>query len=151
SCADAGQLYAALAPAFDVEYVGLVTVGAADPSYTAPCLELIGNGADNINLGVTSATGLSILEECELPGYEGTFSGATTTISAKDFEGVDGLHLVGMVNGFPWWSDDAPVQQFRDVVEEYGDGDDVRSPAGTSTWATLELFRKAMGERGPAA
>ena len=44
-----------------------------------------------------------------------------------------------------------PAQQFRDVNEQYGDGDDVRNSSATTTWSALELFRKAMGANGPAA
>lgn len=151
ACAEAGGLYDAIAPAFGIEYVGLVTVGAADPSYTAPCLELIGNGAQVINLGLAPQTALAVIDECSLQGYEGAFSAANNSITAPDFEAIEGLRLVGSLNGFPWWADAEPAQLYRDVQEEYGDGDDVRNSSATTTWATLELFRKAMGENGPAA
>src|SRR5699024_9566123 len=118
SCADAGQLFDSLSPDFGLEYVGLVTVGASDPSYTAPCLELVNSGTEVINLGVEGATALSVIEECQLQGYEGMYSGATTTVSAADFEGVEGLRLIGSLNGFPWWADAPPAQQFRDAVDE---------------------------------
>jgi branched-chain amino acid transport system substrate-binding protein len=151
ACAEAGGLYDAIAPAFGIEYVGLVTVGAADPSYTAPCLELIGNGAAVINLGLAPQTALAVIDECSLQGYEGAFSAANNSITAPDFENIEGLRLIGSLNGFPWWADAEPAQLYRDVQEQYGDGDDVRNSSATTTWAALELFRKAMGESGPAA
>lgn len=151
ACAEAGKLYEPVAPTLGLEYVGLVTVGAADPSYTAPCLELVGKGADVINLGLAPQTALAVIEECNLQGYEGAFASANNSITAPDFEAVEGLRLVGALNGFPWWADAEPVETFRTVNETYGDGDDVRNSSATTTWSALELFRKAMGANGPAA
>jgi branched-chain amino acid transport system substrate-binding protein len=151
ACAEAGGLYEVVAPAIGIEYVGLVTVGAADPSYTAPCLELVGNGADVINLGVAPQTGLAVVDECNLQGYTGAYAAANNSVTAAAFESLEGLRLIGGLNGFPWWADAPPAQQFRDAVEQYGDGVDARNPSATTTWSALELFRKAMGEYGPAA
>jgi branched-chain amino acid transport system substrate-binding protein len=150
ACADAGQLYGAIGPAIGVEYKGLVTVGAADPSYTAPCLELVNQDPDVINLGLAPQTAVSVIDECQLQGYEGAFASANNSITAPEFE-VLPIRLLGGLNGFPWWADAPPAQAFRDVNEEYGDGDDVRNSSATTTWSALELFRKAMGENGPAA
>src|SRR5690606_25228621 len=63
---------------------------------------------------------------------------------------VEGLVLGGGLNGFPWWADAPPVQQFRDVMAEFAPDADYRSPAPTSTWAALELFRKTITDYGPA-
>jgi branched-chain amino acid transport system substrate-binding protein len=151
ACAEAGRLYESVGPPLGLEYVGLVTVGAADPSYTAACLELISKGAEVINLGLAPQTGIAVIEECTLQGYEGVFSAGNNSITAPEFEVIDGLRLIGGINGFPWWADAEPAQTYRDVIEEYGDGDDVRNSSATSTWTALELFRKAMGESGPDA
>jgi len=150
ACAEAGGLYGAVGPALGVEYKGLVTVGAADPSYTAPCLELVSLGAEVINLGLAPQTALAVIAECELQGFTGAFSSANNSITAPDFEVLD-IRLIGGLNGFPWWADAEPVQTYRDVNEKYGDGDDVRNSSATSTWSALELFRKVMSENGPAA
>lgn len=151
ACAEAGKLYEAVGPGLGIEYVGLVTVGAADPSYTAPCLELVGKGAEVINLGLAPQTAIAVIEECQLQGYEGVFSAGMNSITAPEFEAIEGLRLIGGINGFPWWADDPLVQTYRDVNEQYGDGSDVRNSSATTTWAALELFRKAMGANGPAA
>jgi branched-chain amino acid transport system substrate-binding protein len=151
ACAEAGGLYGAVGPMIGVEFKGLVTVGAADPSYTAPCLELINQDPDVINLGLAPQTGIAVIDECKLQGYEGAWAIGNNSVTAPDFEVVEDLRLVGSLNGFPWWADAPPAQTFRDVNEEYGDGDDVRNSSATTTWAALELFRKAMGESGPAA
>ena len=150
ACAEAGQLYQPVADAVGIEYVGLVTVGAADPSYTAPCLEMIAKGADFINLGVAGETGLRVIEECTIQGYQGPFGAANNTVVASQFEPVEGLRLAGVINGFPWWADAPPVDAYNTALETYG-GVDGRNPSATSTWAALELFRKAMTEYGPAA
>ncbi|MDO8361519.1 MAG: ABC transporter substrate-binding protein [Actinomycetota bacterium] len=150
ACAEAGGLYTIVGPMVEVEYVGLATVGAADPSYTAPCLDLIGKGAEIINLGVASNTAVAVMEECLLQGYEGLFASASNSVVANLFETVEGLHMAGMINGFPWWADAPPAQAFRDALVNYGDDIDARNPSATTTWAALELFRKAVGENGPA-
>lgn len=151
ACAENGRLYEATAPAVGVEYLGLVTVGAADPSYTAPCLELISLGSDVIHLTIAPTTALAMVDECRAQGYEGTFSAAGPTVVAEDFEAIEDLNFIGVITAFPWWADAEPVQQFRSAMEEYGDGTDVRNPAATSTWAALELFRAGMTDYGPAA
>jgi branched-chain amino acid transport system substrate-binding protein len=151
ACAEAGGLYEAVGPGLGIEYVGLVTVGAADPSYTAPCLELVSKGSEVINLGLAPQTAIAVIEECQLQGYEGAFAAGNNSITAPDFEVIEGLRLVGGLNGFPWWADAPPAQLYRDINEQYGDGDDVRNSSATTTWSALELFRKAMGENGPAA
>ncbi len=151
ACAEAGKLYEPVAPSIGLEYVGLVTVGAADPSYTAACLELISKGTDVINLGLAPQTGLAVIAECTLQGYDGAYSIGNNSMTAPDFEVIEGLSMVGALNGFPWWADAAPAQAYRDANEKYGDGDDVRNSSATTTWSALELFRKAMGENGPAA
>jgi branched-chain amino acid transport system substrate-binding protein len=150
ACAEAGGLYEAVGPGLGVEFEGLVTVGAADPSYTAPCLELVNLGAEVINLALTSQTAQSVISECQLQGFEGAFAATNNSVTAPDYESLD-IRLIGAINGFPWWADAEPVQTFRDVNERYGDGDDVRNPSATNTWSALELFRKAMGDNGPAA
>ena len=107
ACAEAGKLYEPVAPTLGLEYVGLVTVGAADPSYTAPCLELVGKGADVINLGLAPQTGIAVIEECQLQGYEGAFAAGNNSITAPRLRGRRGLQLIGGLNGFPWWADAA--------------------------------------------
>src|SRR5690606_36054123 len=99
ACAEAGGLYGAVGPAIGVEYLGLVTVGAADPSYTAPCLELVNLGADVINLGLATPAALAVISECQLQGFAGSFSAANNSITAPDFETLD-IRLIGGINGF---------------------------------------------------
>jgi branched-chain amino acid transport system substrate-binding protein len=151
ACARAGQLYASVAASLDIDYAGLVVVGASDLSYTAPCLELIGRRADFVNLGVPRDTARHVIDECTVQGYGGSFGAAGNIVSAADLEGVDGLHLAGALNGFPWWADAPAVEVFRTALATYGEGIDARNPSATSTWAALELFRAAMDDSGPGA
>ena len=73
------------------------------------------------------------------------------TVIASQFETIEGLHLAGVIHGFPWWADAPPVETYNTVLESYGGGVDGRNPSATTAWAALELFRTAMGEFGPAA
>jgi branched-chain amino acid transport system substrate-binding protein len=147
ACAEAGRLYEIVGPAIGVEYNGLVTVGAADPSYTAACLELVSLGADVINLGLAPQTAVAVIEECQLQGFTGAYSSANNSVTAPDLEGL-GVRVIGGLNGFPWWADDPQVETYRTVNEDYGDGEDIRNSSATSTWSALELFRKTFNNSG---
>jgi branched-chain amino acid transport system substrate-binding protein len=150
TCAEAGGLYEQLAPELGLEYVGLVTVGAADPSYTAPCLQLIGDGADVINLTIASATVTSLVDECNAQGFEGLYSLPGQSFEYSQAIEIEDLRAAGNFPWFPWYADAEPVQQFRDAMDDAG-FDNYTGMDATSTWTALELFRKAMTDFGPAA
>lgn len=90
-CAEADGLFANLAPGFDVDHRGYVTVGAADPSYTAPCLQLVGDVLDVIDLGVTAPTIVAMIAECDLQGYDGVYSASYNSVVPGDLVDIDGL------------------------------------------------------------
>ena len=47
--------------------------------------------------------------------------------------------------GFPWWVNTPAVEQYRAVIHKYGGANiSYQEPEQSSTWASLELFRKAM-------
>lgn len=150
-CAEADALFSSLGPALGLNYVGLVTVGAADPSYQAPCLELIGKDTDALNLGLAPSTIHSVIDECSTQGYTGTYTSSYNSVLPSDVESIEGVRMIGGFNGFPWWADDPQVQQFRDAMEASGTTVDYNTPAATSTWSALELFRTTMNDSGPPA
>jgi branched-chain amino acid transport system substrate-binding protein len=150
ACSEAAKVYDAEAPTVGVEFVGLVTVGAADPSYQAPCLDLVGKGTDTVLLGLAPTTAQSMIEECTAQGFEGSYMATSNSVIVDQLEDIEGLKFAGALNGFPWWADAKPVQEFRDAMARYAPKADYRTTAATTTWAALELFRKTMAN-GPAA
>ena len=54
SSAQAEQLYQQLIPSIGISYAGLATASILEPSYTAQCLALIGEGAEYIQMNLTS-------------------------------------------------------------------------------------------------
>jgi branched-chain amino acid transport system substrate-binding protein len=150
-CAEADKLFGALAPKLNLQYVGLVTVGAADPSFTAPCINLVGKGADALDMGLAPSTIHSMIDECEAQGFTGTYVSAYNSVLIPDLKKIKDIRMIGGFNGFPWWASEAPAKQFRDVMAKYAPGVVYEDPASTSTWAALELFRKQMTAKGPAA
>ncbi|MEY3167458.1 MAG: hypothetical protein RLZZ343_1261, partial [Actinomycetota bacterium] len=53
-------------------------------------------------------------------------------------------NLVGTLNGFPWWVDDAPVVEYRSVMDGAGvDPEGYENPTATGIWAALQMFAKA--------
>lgn len=143
-------MYEASAGSFGLEYSGLVTVGAADPSFTAPCLALLNNGAEVINVAISPTVILPVVEECDSQGYTGAYMASGNSLVMKDLETLEGVTMMGLLTGFPWWADAEPAQQFRDVMADAGFAD-YETASATTAWAALELFRKAMTEFGPAA
>ena len=69
---------------------------------------------------------------------------SSSTTNALVFEAADLPKVAGYVNGFPWWSEAAPVKTFRAAMAKYAPNTDYREPTSTSTWSALELFRKTM-------
>lgn len=149
-CAEADGLFSGLAGPLGIEYTGFVTVGAADPSFAAPCLELIGKGTTALNMGIAPATIRSVVDECQTQGFDGTYTSSYNSVVVSDLREIEGIRMIGGFNGFPWWADDPQVQQFRDVMDAAG-FTGYETPAATSTWAALELFRKVMNDDGPPA
>ena len=88
-------------------------------------------------------------KECKLQGYDGAYATNNNAVIPADLEKIEGLRMVGTLNGFPWWADAPPVQQFRDVMGTYDKGFDYRSTSATVMWTSLELFRRAFINHGP--
>ncbi len=157
ACAAGSALAANKAKEFGLAYAGNIPVLGSSPNYTAECLEV------QSRLAATSRTGgyVSIalaptamarfIKDCVRQGYQGYFGASANTAAAPILETIDGVRVGGFVNGFPWWSDAAPVKNFRDVIKKYDAKQEYRDPTSTSTWSALELFRKTMNKAGAPA
>ncbi|WP_157910456.1 ABC transporter substrate-binding protein [Pseudofrankia sp. BMG5.36] len=147
-CAAIGKVQQAYAPKVGIDYKGTVTMAADDTSATAQCLQIVNEKPGGIAGYVTSNPLSKLLVECRTQGYTGPLILVSTY--AKLFESLGDTPMYGMSTGFPWFADAAPAKQFRDAVQRYGHGVDYRGYVQTTTWSTLELFRKAM-QKDPAS
>lgn len=145
SCAQAGEANAGLAPALGLEYTGTVKISASQPSFTAECLNFLDSDTEAVAVALDlESTGVRVIGDCLQQGYDGSFIVGSGSVIGSLFDTLPEAKFAGTMNAFPWWVDDEPVQQYRDVVEEYGDGTDPGSTWATSTWTALEMFRKAV-------
>lgn len=148
SCASADPLYKIIAKNVGIDYAGLVTVSASDPSYTAACLSLKQKGADVVQLSVGQAVGARIVSDCTKQGYKPAWAASAGAVSARTWEPVSkqipGFKLYGGLNAFPWFANAAPVKNFTKAMAKYAPGAKYDDPNSTGTWASLELFRTAL-------
>ncbi|GAA1867212.1 ABC transporter substrate-binding protein [Pseudonocardia ailaonensis] len=145
ACKEAEKVFQPLAAAQGIGYTGLATVASADANYTAACLSQIQQGADFISINVKPAVAVRVMSDCRQQGYTGYFGRNSTGFSQASDEQVPDTKSGLNLNAFPWWANAAPVQNFRDVMKKYAAGTDYRDSGSTSTWTSLELFRKALG------
>jgi branched-chain amino acid transport system substrate-binding protein len=147
ACAQAQQLYGALAPQIPggVTFAAGVPASATQPNYTAECLQLIDKKADWVQLGVSIGVGVKIANECQKQGYKGAFGASNQTLVAKPVETITpAVKFGGSITFFPWFAKSGPAKTFQDVMAKYAAGKDVGSVAATTMWTSLELFRKTM-------
>jgi branched-chain amino acid transport system substrate-binding protein len=135
------------AAAAGIPWAGLVTVRAADPSYTAPCLALQQAKAGYVFLAVTAAVGVRLMSDCLQQGYSPIFGTATGEVDGTQLTPVSkaGAHIVGVLQAFPWWTSSPAVAQYRNVMENFSPTRSVTAdPVQSGTWAALEMFRQVM-------
>ena len=143
SCSRAAPIFAADAAALGLAETGVVKVSSTASDYTAECIKFVQDGVDFVQVSAASTVGVKMWEDCQDQGYTGIFGASAGTVSG-DLIKVDGITLAGGIHGFPWWVDDAPVQQYRDAMDAAGvSADEYSSPTNTAMWSVLQLFAKA--------
>lgn len=147
TCADdAAKIFEPATAAAGVGYGGYVTITTSAANYTAECLSFNKKKADFIALLVPVDTAVRVMSDCTQQGYKGSFATSSSSFNPTKYGKISGMNMVGTLNGFPWWADAAPVQRFRDAMDKYESDVDYASTSSTTTWASLELFKKAIGE-----
>jgi branched-chain amino acid transport system substrate-binding protein len=147
ACAGIGDLMKSYGPTIGVDYKGLVTIAGSATSATAQCLEIINSGAESVAAFIGLNASLKIIQTCQGQGYKGGFvqlAWADSIISQ-----LPGTQL-GVLYSFPWWSDAAPVAEYRNVIDQYASGTDYKASGSGTMWAQLSLFRHSMEQSGPA-
>jgi branched-chain amino acid transport system substrate-binding protein len=155
ACEAGAKLLEGEATKLGVKYGGVLKISASAPNYTAECLEIIsrtaevGRDAGYVQIGTDPTTLGRFVKDCSRQRYSGYYGASANSLTEGALDGLDDLRMGGYINGFPWWSEAAPVKQFRTAMGTYAKGLDFRDPTSTSTWATLELFRK-VNPKAPA-
>jgi branched-chain amino acid transport system substrate-binding protein len=147
ACKEATTLYTPAAKQVGLQYTGSVAISTTAPNYTAECLRMKNQGADFIQISVAPAAGRKLVSDCVAQGYKGWFGASAGSVNAA-LTKIENVKFAGGIQGFPWWTDDQPVKQFRDVMEKHAPDADYENPAATSVWAALEMTRKAAAGLG---
>jgi branched-chain amino acid transport system substrate-binding protein len=144
-CLSAAELFETASEAEGLEYTGALQVAAQAPNYTAECLRMLDEDVQFAQLNLASETAGRLVTDCLRQGYDGWFGASLGTVAPKLYADVPGIRLAGGIFGFPWWSDAAPVEEFRAAMEEQDVSDEVYgNPHSTAVWAAAELFRAAL-------
>ncbi|HEY7045512.1 MAG TPA: ABC transporter substrate-binding protein [Nocardioidaceae bacterium] len=145
ACSAGVPLFQAEANKLGIKFTGVVKLDLNATSYTAECLQLMQNGTDFMLLAATAVAGIRLFNDCAQQGYKGNLGASVGAVTPDLYDGSPDIRLTGMIGAFPWWVDDAPVKQFRDVMQAGGvDAKKYGSPNGTATYTSLELFKKAL-------
>jgi branched-chain amino acid transport system substrate-binding protein len=129
-----------------LSWTGIVTAAASAPNYTAQCLSLTEKNTDFISLAIQTSIAERLVPDCLQQGFHGTFGVNSNGFVQSAESQMTGATIAGNLESFPWWADVAPVQQFRNAMAKYEPSADYRNPDATSIWATLELFKTAVGK-----
>jgi branched-chain amino acid transport system substrate-binding protein len=149
TCLASGATNKAQASLLGVDFTGVQQAAAADPSYTAQCLQQIQAGSQYLALGLTTTVWEKLAQECIQQGYKGWFGVIEGSFQQATMNTIKGARYAGEVNSFPWWVDNPVVQTFRDAVTKYSPSTDYRGTFQTAMWASLELIKAAVaGAKG---
>jgi branched-chain amino acid transport system substrate-binding protein len=145
NCTGTTPIIQGAAQALEVTFAGALQVSASAPNYTAECLKIVDEKADYVQLSVSAETSGRLVTDCQRQGYEGWFGATAGSVTPGLYDEVSDVQLAGAVNGFPWWVDSAPVEEFRAAMEEQGvEESTYGNPHATGMWAAAELLRKAL-------
>jgi branched-chain amino acid transport system substrate-binding protein len=146
ACAQAGPIVKAGAESLGVRYDGLLKVASTAPNYTGQCVELKSKKTEVIMALLSSGPSTKLSQDCSRQGYTPFFGQSAQSVNGS-LADIKGFKAIGVMQGFPWWLDDAPVAEYRKVMKQSDEGaDQYQSGAATNTWASLEMFRKAIAE-----
>jgi branched-chain amino acid transport system substrate-binding protein len=146
SCSSAEPEFQATVKALGMQYGGLIKVSSSSPDYTAECIQLIQEKVDYVFTAIQEAGTVNLWNSCADQGFTGKFVSSTSAVCCNLLK-IAGLRLVGSINAFPWWVDDAPVAQFRDAMSSAGlSEDDYASSTATGAWTGLQLVAKASAD-----
>lgn len=142
-CAEFVEIIRGISEGYGLAFEGQIGITAAQPNYTAECLEFIRAGADYIFAVAAPADARQVGEDCIQQGYEGYIGASAGTVSPDLYDNV--APLTGGLNAFPWFVDAPPVEEFREAMADAGiEEGEFGTPHATAAWTTMELFGVAL-------
>jgi len=144
ACAQAEQIYKPASEGLGMTWSGMLTVAASAPDYTAECLTLVERDVDFVILSTVSAVSTRIVQDCLQQGYDGYFGSTAGGFEEYLFEDVPGAKIAGALHAFPWFTDDDPVVEYREFLEEYAPDAEYRAGMMSAMYAGLQLFQQAV-------
>jgi len=146
ACSQAAPVFSATAAALGLTDTGVVKVSATAADYTAECIKFVQDNVDFVQIGASGSVGERMWADCQDQGYTGIFGASAGSVSGPILQ-VEGIRLAGGLNGFPWWVDDAPVEEYRAIMSAGGVTEDqYSSPTMTGVYSVLQLFAKANAD-----
>jgi len=148
ACTGIGQILADYAPTIGVAYKGTMSLAIDATSATAQCLQITEANPGMVATFLVVQPITKLASTCQTQGYPGPYA-----IYANRQANLDLLTppTYGVLLDFPWWSDAAPVVEYRDAMATYGPDVDYKGYIASNMWALLQLFNVAMTKSGPAA
>ncbi|WP_171064030.1 ABC transporter substrate-binding protein [Actinomadura soli] len=152
SCAAAGPVAEKASKALGMGYVGTLPLSVSAPDYTAACLKIKERGVDYVMLGLTTTASMRLVANCRTQGYNGKWGLFDGSVWPKVMKANDpGVPIQIALSAFPWFVDDAPVTAYRQMMTNRHVTENAwGTPHGTSAYATMQLFKKALEAARPS-
>jgi len=147
TCASANPLFEGVAESLGLTVSPSIPVSSNAANYTGECVAWMQAGVDFIQLSLAAAGAISIIESCLDQGYEGIFGASAGSVRGELLDAP--AELAGGVTALPWWVDDAPVAEYRDLME--AQGADYEGNVNTASYSVLRLLQKAIDDHADAA
>lgn len=144
SCSSGDPELKATAKKIGLDDVGLVKVSSTAPSYTTQCVQFIQEKVDWIELSINNGPATQFAKDCLDQGYTGWIGALTQAVCCGLLQ-VPNVKIGGGIEAFPWWVNDAPVQEFRAAMTAGGVANsDWQNSGATGIWTALQMFAAAQ-------
>ncbi|MFI5953210.1 ABC transporter substrate-binding protein [Cryptosporangium sp. NPDC051539] len=147
ACASTVGMQKANAEKLGMEYTAL-PISSTATSYTAQCLQLQQKGVDYVQLNLSTAPAIKLIQDCQAQSYNPTWGSSANALS-KQMAELKNVTIWGPAYAFPSVADLAPAKVFRDAMLNYAKDDNWHEGTAGLTWSGLEVLRKALADVGP--
>jgi branched-chain amino acid transport system substrate-binding protein len=141
-CRDSDDIFAKNAASLGFQSVYRATSSAAQPDFTAECLNAARAGAQVLILAIDQNSISRISSSCARQNFKPAFALLSSIMSSEQSEDQNIAQLVGATPVAPWFQSGTPAtDEFQGAVRKFG----VKAlTAGTITgWTSGKLFEKA--------
>ena len=145
ACSQAAPVFDATAAVLGLTSVGVTKVSSTAADYTSECVGWIQDDVDYIQLSGPGTMAIRVMESCADQGYDGFYGASAGSVSGDLLTAP--YPVAGGLNAFPWWVDDAPVAEFREIMTAAGVTErQYSSSTQTGLYSSLRLLQKAVAD-----